>query len=905
MNKPIPTGIRWVCWIVWLAGGMVWADRPGSETGAGNHRFDFLARSGFESRPDMVRFTEMELSDRVVYARQRIVAGGGLEAIVQGDHVAYHFDRNSGRLKDFRAHWRDDIPDVLPEVIDREGAEALALDRADEERIARGRTGTKGNLAKVRFSGLYYLQSDSEVIVPHPAPRNPCWIVETEQAGEISAVVIDAVEGQIVGQAVPPPASGFSLTGPINSDCTGGWFSWSTNARDWFEKMGYATEMAQYPTQARMIEKIQSLNLSVFYEMAHGGSTSFGNGCGDSTSASEITAWLTGIPAMPFAFLGSCDGMCSTGPGTLSYAFRKGSSTNTATIGYCGMGTEGGPCINNCWYGGYTVLWQTRLFEKLSQGKTIKESFDIANADYPGCGTNACMRFAGDPDLRLAPVAWRIGQSGRIYVDATVSGLQDGTSWKTAYANLSDALDRAAMGAEIWLAAGTYRPKTNRQDRAAAFFFRSGVAVYGGFLSGDTELAQRDPQRHITNLSGDLNGDDDPDDASSRADNCYHVVVLNGCDEATTLDGFVITGGNADGAEYEQKYGGGVYCVNSRAVIRNCVIRDNRCSERGGGVFVSQDSQPTFEGCRFIENVSGTIGGGLASYGSPSLNDCWFESNQARIGGGLWGTAETVTGCRFNGNIASLNGGGIYAIADMTVENGLFADNQAASFGGGIYGQDCDVVIRNCTLSMNQANRYGGAYNDGGATLALNSILWNNTDTSNDLYRAQIHGLQKPRVEYCCVTGWTAAMGGLGNFAIDPLFADADGGDFHLQSAAGRWDAATASWVMDSLTSRCIDAGSPSMAQGQETIGLANVRIDMGCYGGTAEASRTPNGWSLPADFNNDGTADIEDFAILGQSWGIQSGWPIHADLTRNGVVDAADLLIFLDSWMGQTVWRP
>lgn len=913
MKDFILNTLRLACWTVWLAGGFVWADRPATDRSIGNHRFGFLEKSGFEDRAEAERFAEMELSDRVVYSRQRTVVIGGLEAIVQGDHVAYHFDRNSGRLKDFRAHWRNDIPELLPDVIDKDGAEALALDRAEEERIEQRLPGTKRNLAKVRFSGLYYLQPNSEVIVQHPAPQNPCWIVEIEQAGTLSAVVIDAVEGRIVGQAVPPPASGFSLTGPLNPNCTSGWIGWYGNALEWFEKMGYSTEAVQYPTQAKMIEKIQSLDLSVFYEMAHGGSTSFGNGCSDSTTASEVTAWLTGIPAVPFAFLGSCDGMCSTGAGTLSYAFRKGSTVGTATVGYCGMGTENGPCIQNCWYDGYTIPWQTRLFTEMSRGKTIKEAFDIANSDYPGCGANACMRFAGDPDLRLAPVTWRIAQSGRIYVDAAAIGNNDGASWTDAYTNLVDALGKAEPGSEIWVAAGTYRPRNNGLGRESAFVFKSGVAVYGGFISGDTELAQRNPDNNITILSGDLNGNDTAD-AQSRQDNLYHVAIFNGCSDATILDGFTISGGNAnwtdpdstkpDGADYEQKYGGGILCVNSHMIVRDCVIRGNSCSDRGGGIFVSQDSQPTFEQCRFKGNISGILGGGMASYGPTILKDSVFETNQGQVGGGLWGTAETVAGCRFIGNIATLNGGGVYAIADMTVENGLFADNQAASYGGGIYGQDCDVAIRNCTLSMNQANRYGGAYNDGGTTQALNSILWNNTDTSNDLYSAQIYGLQKPRVEYCCVTGWTAATGGLGNFAIDPLFADPDGGDFHLQSAVGRWDPATEGWVTDKQTSRCIDAGGPSVALGQETSDPANQRIDMGYYGGTAEASRTPNGWSLPADFANDGSVEIDDFATLSESWGIDHGWPIHPDLTRDGAVDLEDFLILIESWLGQTIWH-
>jgi len=346
MKIPNRSQIRLACWIVGLAAGAVWADRAG-EGSAGKHRFGLLERSGYETKQSAQAFHEVELSDRIVYARQRIVAGAGVEAIVQGDHVAYHFDRETGRVKDFRVQWRDDIPDILPDVIDKAGAEAAALDRAEEERIARRLPGIQRNLAKVRFSGLYYLQPDSAVVVQHPAPQNPCWIVETEQAGAISAVVIDAVEGRIVGPAVPPPASGFSLTGPVDiAGCSGGWFSWYLNARTWFDTMGYTTEAVQYPDQVKMIEKTQSLDVSAFYELAHGGSYGFTNGCSDSTSPSEVSAWLAGIPAVPFTFLGSCDGMCETVPGTLSHAFRKGSLTDTATVGYCGMSNK--PCVDAC-----------------------------------------------------------------------------------------------------------------------------------------------------------------------------------------------------------------------------------------------------------------------------------------------------------------------------------------------------------------------------------------------------------------------------------------------------------------------------------------------------------------------------------------------------------------------------
>jgi hypothetical protein len=61
-------------------------------------------------------------------------------------------------------------------------------------------------------------------------------------------------------------------------------------------------------------------------------------------------------------------------------------------------------------------------------------------------------------------------------------------------------------------------------------------------------------------------------------------------------------------------------------------------------------------------------------------------------------------------------------------------------------------------------------------------------------------------------------------------------GDYHLKSQAGRWNPNSESWVMDDVTSPCIDAGDPNMPVGDEPEPNGG-RINMGAYSGTAEAS--------------------------------------------------------------------
>lgn len=97
------------------------------------------------------------------------------------------------------------------------------------------------------------------------------------------------------------------------------------------------------------------------------------------------------------------------------------------------------------------------------------------------------------------------------------------------------------------MAAGTYWP-TPGTDRTAIFRLKSGVSLYGGFASGETDLDQRDWEAYAIILSGDIGT------LGDNGDNSHHVVTGSGTDETDVLDGFTISGGNADG---DPGHGGG------------------------------------------------------------------------------------------------------------------------------------------------------------------------------------------------------------------------------------------------------------------------------------------------------------------------------------------------------------
>ncbi len=155
------------------------------------------------------------------------------------------------------------------------------------------------------------------------------------------------------------------------------------------------------------------------------------------------------------------------------------------------------------------------------------------------------------------------------YVDASASGINDGSSWIDAYNELQDALAVAISGDEIWVAQGTYKPTTG-SDRTATFQLISGVAIYG-FFGGETIL------------SGDLGGNDVG--FTNNAENSYHVVTGSGTNVSAVLDGFTITAGSANGISTDR-------------------------TDRGGGMFNNSGS-PTIINCTFIGNHAGDCGGGL------------------------------------------------------------------------------------------------------------------------------------------------------------------------------------------------------------------------------------------------------------------------------------------------------
>jgi hypothetical protein len=356
------------------------------------------------------QFDEFRIGDRVVYFHQRTLGG----AVVEKDFILYHFDAATGELERRTSHWREDLPERLPSmVISREEAEALAG-------------------GEVRSSRLWLISPESDIFPLDPVPDDPCWVVSTLTDRGLEIIILNAATGAYLGNGVPPPYNAFSLTGPWEfNPCSGAWTAWMNSARDWFVAMGYDTEAVEWPVQQKVRRHIQSGMTALFYELAHGGSDLFQQGClmgeiPSSISAGEVQSWIAEYTQMPFTFIGSCGGMCDTLDNSLSYEFRKGSVDGAVTVGYCGMAET---YCSICW--SYSIDWQDSLFSHLSRGNTARAAFDYANAHHPICINNGCMRIAGDPGLTLVPVIERDPVPPTVTVLTPNGGevLEQGTSY--------------------------------------------------------------------------------------------------------------------------------------------------------------------------------------------------------------------------------------------------------------------------------------------------------------------------------------------------------------------------------------------------------------------------------------------------------------------------------------------
>jgi hypothetical protein len=399
-------------------------------------------------------------------------------------------------------------------------------------------------------------------------------------------------------------------------------------------------------------------------------------------------------------------------------------------------------------------------------------------------------------------------------------------------------------------------------------------------------------------------------------------IYLENCLEDTLIESNVFSS-NKSGT------GGAICCKSSNGLIINSnIFSGNESSPGSGSSIYCRDCYPITISGNDIRSGNTSLGAMYCTNSSSYILDNIIVDNGK---GGIYVDGSVVTEIRNNiicgnhnngitctgqqviisGNIIKDNhnatsgnkdgGGGIRIAVCNTAEvfNNVIAFNTAKKKGGGvcIY-SSTNVHLFNNTIADNYAQEFGGGVYvyDTGALLTSN-ILWNNSDSGGVNETAQVGGVNLS-LNYNCIQGWSGMYGGIGNFGQVPLFADANNGDYHLKSEAGRWDANSQSWVIDANTSPCIDAGDPN-SDWKAELWPHGQRINMGAYGGTPQASMSLSTVGNIADLDNDGDLDFNDLKSFTEKW-LKQEVLLAADLDRNGEVDFKDYAIFANEWFSE-----
>lgn len=370
-----------------------------------------------------------------------------------------------------------------------------------------------------------------------------------------------------------------------------------------------------------------------------------------------------------------------------------------------------------------------------------------------------------------------------IYVNASATGNNDGTSWTDAFTDLNDATNSATSGDSIFIAEGTYYPDINGGLSYPAFVLAPNVNLLGGFPNtGNPTMQDRDWETYLTICDGDLNGDDD-NTAPTRSDNAKRIFIT---DTDFLMDGLIIQNGGDDAGSP----GAGIAmsgATERNGTVRNCMFRLNWVTNAGGPVSeggairasaATEDDELIVDNCIFVNNIA-MQGGAIMFGGVAHISNSRFLYNIGGRGSAIQAyqpvgttvyTDSDITNCVFYKNICLelglagvASGGTIQRYKDrlglLTIANCTFKDNEsyqtnvndrsnifsnyetvdynATYFDNCLFdvngdrnfksGNNCDLYFRNCVHNGNLTGFY-----DVSQSTTTNTSFGNFTYSVND-----------------------------------------------------------------------------------------------------------------------------------------------------------------------------
>ena len=214
-----------------------------------------------------------------------------------------------------------------------------------------------------------------------------------------------------------------------------------------------------------------------------------------------------------------------------------------------------------------------------------------------------------------------------------------------------------------------------------------------------------------------------------------------------------------------------------------------------------------------VENLGG--GFAIGSRGG-TVRNCRVKSCSGQWGGlagiSVLQRGGLVSSCLIDGNSHNHSQSGTVLVTGGVMENTVIANNIVHHKGGGLWVSG--GVVRNCTIVRNTATDEGcGVYREKDGRLE-NCIVWGNINRNDpNSPNREIFGATPESVVNCCYPG----ADGTGTVTENPLFVDAEHGDFHLRAG-----------------SPCIDAGMvPDGISATDYAGNARqsgASVDIGAF---------------------------------------------------------------------------
>ncbi len=394
-------------------------------------------------------------------------------------------------------------------------------------------------------------------------------------------------------------------------------------------------------------------------------------------------------------------------------------------------------------------------------------------------------------------------------------------SWANAASNIQDAVNLADVGALILVSNGVYRAPTNAvvNQGTNVVYITKAITLRG--RTGN-------PEDVIIDGGGTNRG--------------IYMNVSAGPGVAV-VENLSVTNG------YSYNYGAGMVALataaNITSLVRNCVISDNiinpggagtiygggiRADSAGGGYVIVENC--IIRGNQVTNGSAGNMRGGGITLGYSAstigvIDNCLVESNFADKGGGVYVDypGGVVSNCviRHNSkNTANTSwGGGIQFQHGGSAYNCLVYSNTGGT-GGGIYIQNSNSCLENCTVAYNDAAQGGGlairAATAGGFAAYNNIVYYNNAGTGSNYW----HETTSNPSYYNTCTAPMAGLSGADNIESEPLFVDTNAAppDYRLQADS------------PCLNTGLFRAWMPAALDldGRRRVDVWNRQVDIGCY---------------------------------------------------------------------------